>query len=86
MQDIPPEQSLIEYPSSFPIKVMGLNVDGFADAVVQIAKSFDPGFSDDSVETAPAAATNTWVSPSPSPLPAANNWMRSTAPSPRTRW
>ncbi|MEO5771081.1 MAG: DUF493 family protein, partial [Burkholderiaceae bacterium] len=29
MQDIPPEQSLIEYPSRFPIKVMGRNVDGF---------------------------------------------------------
>jgi uncharacterized protein len=55
MQDIPPEQSLIEYPSRFPIKVMGLNVDGFADAVVQIAKSFDPNFADDSVETRPSS-------------------------------
>ncbi|MFM2448463.1 MAG: hypothetical protein RIS44_913 [Pseudomonadota bacterium] len=55
MQDIPPEQSLIEYPSSFPIKVMGLNVDGFADAVVQIAKSFDPGFSEHAVETRPSS-------------------------------
>jgi uncharacterized protein len=55
MQDIPPEQSLIEYPSSFPIKVMGLNVDGFADAVVQIAKSFDPRFSHDCVETRPSS-------------------------------
>jgi uncharacterized protein len=55
MQDIPPEQSLIEYPSSFPIKVMGLNVDGFADAVVQIAKSFDPGFSERAVETRPSS-------------------------------
>ena len=55
MQDIPPEQSLIEYPSSFPIKVMGLNVDGFADAVVQIAKNFDPSFTHDSVETRPSS-------------------------------
>jgi uncharacterized protein len=55
MHDIPPEQSLIEYPSRFPIKVMGLNVDGFADAVVQIAKSFDPGFEPDSVETRPSS-------------------------------
>ena len=29
MRDIPPEQSLIEYPSAFPIKVMGAKVEGF---------------------------------------------------------
>jgi hypothetical protein len=28
MQDIPADQSLIDYPSPFPIKVMGANVDG----------------------------------------------------------
>ena len=33
MHDIPPEKSLIEYPSHFPIKVMGANVDGFVQAV-----------------------------------------------------
>ena len=43
MQNIPPESSLIEYPSAFPIKVMGANVEGFADAVVYIARQFDPG-------------------------------------------
>jgi putative lipoic acid-binding regulatory protein len=42
MRDIPPEQSLIEYPSQFPIKVMGTNVDGFADAVIAVARKFDP--------------------------------------------
>lgn len=55
MQDIPPEQSLIEYPSHFPIKVMGLNVDGFKDAVVQIAEHFDPSFGPDRVETRPSS-------------------------------
>jgi putative lipoic acid-binding regulatory protein len=44
MQDIPPEQSLIEYPSRFPIKVMGLNVDGFVHAITRIAEQFDPAF------------------------------------------
>ncbi|MFN9764398.1 MAG: DUF493 domain-containing protein, partial [Pseudomonadota bacterium] len=29
MPPIPPEQSLIEYPSAFPIKVMGAQVEGF---------------------------------------------------------
>ena len=39
MQDIPPDQSLIEYPSRFPIKVLGLNVDGFVHAITSIAAS-----------------------------------------------
>jgi uncharacterized protein len=51
MADIPPEQSLIEYPSAFPIKVMGAHVDGFVDAVVSVAQQFDPGFDATTVET-----------------------------------
>ena len=51
MQNIPPESSLIEYPSAFPIKVMGANVDGFADAVVYIARQFDPGLDAANVES-----------------------------------
>ena len=50
MSDISPEASLIEYPSRFPIKVMGPNVDGFAEAVVTVAKAFDPGFDGRQVE------------------------------------
>lgn len=56
MQDIPPEQSLIEYPSQFPIKVMGLNVDGFREAVVSIATQFDPALSPEAIETRPSSA------------------------------
>ena len=40
----PADRSLIEYPSAFPIKVMGVNEPGFAESVVQIALRFDPGF------------------------------------------
>ena len=50
MVDVPPEQSLIEYPSRFPIKVMGANVDGFAQAVAIVAKRFDPAFDEASIE------------------------------------
>jgi hypothetical protein len=56
--DIPPEQSLIEYPSAFPIKVMGVHVDGFADAVVAIALQFDPDFDPATVELRPSKAGN----------------------------
>ena len=50
MQDIPPDQSLIEYPSQFPIKVMGAKVDGFVHAVTQIAEKFDPQFDASTIE------------------------------------
>ncbi len=54
--DIPPEQSLITYPSAFPIKVMGAYVDGFLDAVVSVARQFDPGFDHSSVEQRPSSS------------------------------
>ena len=54
MQDIPPEQSLVEYPSQFPIKVMGLNADGFVHAVISIAKQFDPAYDAATVELRPS--------------------------------
>ena len=57
--DLPPEdikltpearESLIEYPSAFPIKVVGVNEDGFVHAVTHIAKQFDPDFDATSIE------------------------------------
>ncbi len=54
MQIIPPEQSLIEYPSAFPIKVMGARVDGFVEAIVAVAQQFDPGFDPATVEQRPS--------------------------------
>ena len=50
MKEIPPEQSLIDYPSQFPIKVMGLNAEGFVHAITSIAQRFDPGFDAATVE------------------------------------
>lgn len=35
---------LITYPCDFPIKVMGLRVDGFVHAVTTVARQFDPDF------------------------------------------
>ncbi len=55
MQSTPPEQSLIEYPSLFPIKVMGANVEGYADAVLEIARRFDPLIDDSRIETRPSS-------------------------------
>lgn len=51
-------QSLIEYPSAFPIKVMGAQADGFVEAIVAVARQFDPGFDPATVETRPSKAGN----------------------------
>ena len=56
--DIPPEQSLIDYPSAFPIKVMGAQVEGFTEAIVSIAQQFDPAFDASTVESRPSKAGN----------------------------
>lgn len=40
----PRRDSLIDYPCPFPIKVMGLKVEGFEVAMSEIAQRHDPGF------------------------------------------
>ena len=50
--------SLIEYPCAFPIKVMGGNVDGFTQAIVEVARQFDPAFDAASVESRPSKGGN----------------------------
>jgi uncharacterized protein len=42
--------SLIEYPSEFPIKVMGLKAEGFVQALTALARHFDPTFNPDLIE------------------------------------
>lgn len=44
------DKSLIEYPSLFPIKVMGVRVDGFVQAVTTVARHFDPDFDASTIE------------------------------------
>jgi putative lipoic acid-binding regulatory protein len=43
-------ESLIVYPSRFPIKVMGLRAEGFVHAISLIATAFDPGFDAGTIE------------------------------------
>jgi uncharacterized protein len=54
----PRKDTLIEYPSVFPIKVMGAMVDGFAEAMCQVALQFDPGFDARTIELRPSKAGN----------------------------
>jgi uncharacterized protein len=44
------KDSLITYPSAFPIKVMGARADGFVAAITHIARQFDPSFDASRVE------------------------------------
>ena len=43
-------ESLIEYPCLFPIKVMGLKVDGLVHAISVVAKALDPAFDASTIE------------------------------------
>ena len=54
----PRRDSLIEYPSRFPIKVMGINADGFVHAITSIARQFDASFDAASVELRDSKAGN----------------------------
>jgi putative lipoic acid-binding regulatory protein len=58
MPEIPPEDSLITYPSAFPIKVMGVQAEGFEAAIVAVARQFDPGFDASGIERRPSKGGN----------------------------
>ncbi len=40
----PRRDELLQFPVDFPIKVVGVNEDGFVHAITHIAKQFDPHF------------------------------------------
>jgi putative lipoic acid-binding regulatory protein len=48
--------SLITYPSSFPIKVMGLCAEGYAQAVLEVVLRHAPDFDPTSMEMRPSKA------------------------------
>lgn len=48
------DESLIQYPCAFPIKVMGAHVAGFEEAIVAVARRFDAAFDASSVERRPS--------------------------------
>ena len=51
-------KSLIDYPSAFPIKVMGVQAEGFEAAMLAVALQFDPAFDASTVERRPSKAGN----------------------------
>ncbi|WP_050479108.1 DUF493 family protein [Herbaspirillum rhizosphaerae] len=51
----PTEESLIEYPSDFPIKVVGIMHDEFANTIVNMITEYDPTFHAGKVEMRPSS-------------------------------
>lgn len=49
------KDSLIEYPSQFPIKVMGIHTEDLVHSITKIAKQFDPFFDAATVELRPSS-------------------------------
>jgi putative lipoic acid-binding regulatory protein len=58
MQAIPPSESLIEYPSDFPIKVMGPTHIDFAPTIVLVVQKHDADFHEGKMEVRPSAKGN----------------------------
>ena len=46
----PPAESPLHFPTAFPIKVMGLTRDGFAQAIVTVVRRHAPEFDPSTVE------------------------------------
>lgn len=50
------KDSLIEYPSRFPIKVMGANLPALLPGLLEIARRFDAEFDETGIELRPSRA------------------------------
>lgn len=55
---IAPDESLIEYPSDFPIKIMGTMHETFAQTMVALIIEHDPGFDPGTLEMRPSSKGN----------------------------
>jgi len=52
----PPTESLLTFPCTFPIKVMGRTQDGFAQAIVTVVQKHAPDFDAATVEMRASSA------------------------------
>lgn len=50
--------SLIQFPCAFPIKVMGAQVHGFAEAISGVIQAHDPSFNPATIEMRPSRNGN----------------------------
>lgn len=52
------QESLIQYPSDFPIKIMGAMQDDFAESIVAVVLEHDPTFHAGKLEMRPSSKGN----------------------------
>ncbi|MBL8437830.1 MAG: DUF493 domain-containing protein [Zoogloeaceae bacterium] len=57
MPDLPREP-LLEFPCDFPVKIMGLRAEGFAQAIVEVVLSHAPDFDPATVAMRPSSKGN----------------------------
>ncbi len=58
LSDLPASESLIEYPSDFPIKIMGAMQESFAEVIVEVVTQHDPEFHAGRMEMRPSSKGN----------------------------
>lgn len=58
MTDAIQNESLIEYPCDFPIKVMGSAHPAFQDTIIEVIRTFDGGFDATTIEVRPSSSGN----------------------------
>ena len=56
--DLPVAESLIEYPSDFPIKIMGPMHETFTATIVEVVTQHDPDFHAGRLESRPSSKGN----------------------------
>lgn len=54
-------EKLLDFPTDFPIKVMGRRVDDFAQAISDLVREHVPGFDPSTIELRPSSQ-GTWLS------------------------
>lgn len=52
------KDTLLEFPTDFPLKIMGGTVEGFAQIVLEIVQKHAPDFDGNSMEMRPSKAGN----------------------------
>lgn len=52
------QETLLEFPCDFPLKVMGATREGFAQAIAEIVQKHAPGFDPAGIEMRPSKAGN----------------------------
>ena len=54
------DASPLQFPTDFPIKIMGRRVDGFADAIAEVVRRHAPGFDPATMQMRPSRE-GTWL-------------------------